>query len=115
MDSMPYTTNGPSSTECLDAGLVCSIDPTTGQCTECGQEEFPSRYGWTDWQSEEEELGSDGRKGVYWIEIFDPQGEEYAVIVHRTVGGLFPLDGSVAKEKEARAQQIVDALNSLSA
>lgn len=70
-----------------------------------------ARYGWTDWQSEEGELGPEGRKGVYWIEIVDPEGNEYAVIVHRTVDGQFPLDGPVAKEKEARAQQIVDALN----
>lgn len=70
-----------------------------------------ARFGWTDWQSEEEELGSDGRAGVYWLEIFGPDEEEYAVIIHRTVGGQFPLDGTVAKEKEARAQKIVDALN----
>jgi hypothetical protein len=38
----PYITNGASSEGCLNAGLVCSIDPMTGKCTECGQEEFPT-------------------------------------------------------------------------
>lgn len=32
-------TSGESSAACLDAGLVCSIDPTTGTCTECGHRE----------------------------------------------------------------------------
>lgn len=70
-----------------------------------------AKYGWTDWQSEYEELGSDGREGVYWIEIFEEDEGEIACIIHRTVDGKFPLDGPVAKEKEARAQMIVDALN----
>lgn len=38
-DDLPYITRGESSTECLDDGLVCSIDPATGECTECGTPE----------------------------------------------------------------------------
>lgn len=41
MDNLPYTTKGPSSEDCLDAGLVCSIDPLIGACTECGLYEYP--------------------------------------------------------------------------
>ncbi|MCK0441054.1 hypothetical protein MUG78_16770 [Gordonia alkaliphila] len=36
---LPYLTSGESSSECLDSGLVCSIDPRTGKCTECGKPE----------------------------------------------------------------------------
>jgi hypothetical protein len=36
---MPYLTRGESSSECLSRGLVCSIDPGTGRCTECGAAE----------------------------------------------------------------------------
>ena len=86
----------------LASVLVSDSDPDN---------EPEDKFTWNDWQSEEEELGTDGRVGVYWIEISDPNGEEYAVIVHRTVHGQFPLDGPVAKEKEERAQKIVDALN----
>lgn len=28
------------SSECLDNGLVCSVDPLTGRCTECGGREI---------------------------------------------------------------------------
>lgn len=34
--ALPYLTSGQSSEQCLDDGLVCSIDPLTGKCTECG-------------------------------------------------------------------------------
>ena len=61
----------------LAALLVSDSDPDN---------EPEDKFTWSDWQSEEDELGSDGRVGVYWIEISDPNGEEYAVIVHRTVG-----------------------------
>lgn len=36
---LPYLTRGESSDSCLDAELNCSIDPTTGECTECGAAE----------------------------------------------------------------------------
>jgi hypothetical protein len=42
---LPYLTDGPSSKECTDAGLTCSIDPATGKCTECGEfEQEPQVY-----------------------------------------------------------------------
>ncbi|QGJ95002.1 hypothetical protein KHQ86_gp158 [Gordonia phage Stormageddon] len=55
---LPHLTEGESSRQCLDAGLVCSIDPRTGKCTECGCYEHPeenhvhfafdaARPGWT--------------------------------------------------------------------
>jgi hypothetical protein len=31
---MPYLSDTDSA-ECLDNGLVCSVDPNTGRCTEC--------------------------------------------------------------------------------
>ena len=37
--------------------------------------------------------------------------DEIAVIVHRTCGGKYPLDGDLANQKRANAQMIVDALN----
>lgn len=69
------------------------------------------KYHWIGWESEEDEMVTDARPGTYWITICHPDGEEYAVIIHRTMGGKFPLDGDVAKGKEADAQRIVDALN----
>lgn len=74
------------------------------------EQESPA-YGYTGWQSEEDEDVQDARPGVYWITIFGPDGEEDAVIIHRTVGGQFPLDGDLAKSKMERAAKIVAALN----
>ena len=39
MSDLPYITKGESSSACLDSGLVCSIDPRTGKCSECGKAE----------------------------------------------------------------------------
>lgn len=50
---LPYLTNGPSSTECTDAGLTCSIDPVSGKCTECGQFEQEPQVYWDDDQPDE--------------------------------------------------------------
>lgn len=66
-------------------------------------------YHWIGWESEEEM--EPGRPDTYFLTICHPDGEEYAVIFHRTFGGQFPLDGDLAKRKEADAQRIVDALN----
>jgi len=38
-NSLPRLTRGESSAACLDAGLVCSVDPRSGNCTECGAPE----------------------------------------------------------------------------
>lgn len=108
-EATPYITRGASSDECLDQGLVCSIDPHTGRCTECGELEFPAAYHWTGWESEEDY--PPGRMGVYFLTIHTPDGDEYACILHRTEGEAYPLDGPIAKRKEANAQAIVDALN----
>ena len=70
----------------------------------------PPRYGWHGWAAETENENDDDREGVYYLTITD-DGEEMAVIVHRLVGGKFPLDGDVANGKVADAERIVAALN----
>ena len=76
----------------------------------------PPKYGWFDWEEDEE------REGVYFLTIstlrYDCgccdagcQGEEIAVIVHRTCGGRFPLTGEAAMAKVEQAKMIVAALN----
>lgn len=72
-------------------------------------EEYPPAYHWLGWEAEED--FEPGRPDTYFLTICYPDGEEMAVIVHRTVDGKFPLDGEGAKQKEQRAQAIVDALN----
>lgn len=75
------------------------------------QRGYVAQYGYTDWQSE---AGTtpDGRKDMHYIEILDPDGEEVAVIVHRTEGGEYPLEGPVAVAKMMRAEKMVGVLNS---
>ena len=70
----------------------------------------PPRYLWTGWEAEADNDNDDDRKDVYYLMITDA-GEEMAIIVHRTCGGKYPLDGSVALAKMARADWIVAALN----
>lgn len=70
-----------------------------------------SVYTWTGWEAEVDNDNDDDRVGVYYLTIRDPAGEEYAVIMHRTVGDRYPLDGDVAQEKVRRATRMVDALN----
>ena len=72
----------------------------------------PSLYSWNGWEAEPETTGDgSGDPEKFFITIRDPEGEEYALIVHRVCGGKHPLSGSIAVEKERRAQNIVDALN----
>lgn len=79
-------------------------------------------YGYEDWQSEVEETDGDGREGVYFLTIglyeTDEGGGEYmaeevASIIHRTVGGKYPLDGPEAEKRVENARKIVRALNFL--
>lgn len=75
-------------------------------------EESPERYDWVGWEAEPETTGDgSGDPEKHFLTIRDPGGEEYAVIVHRTVGGKYPLDGPLAEQKCVNAQNIVDALN----
>jgi hypothetical protein len=75
----------------------------------------PWRFTWTGWERETELTGDGlGDPDKYFLLIRDPDGEEYACIVHRTEGGRFPLEGEIAKEKEGRALNIVAALNYVS-
>jgi hypothetical protein len=71
-----------------------------------------NKFGWIDF----DHMDSDEDPERFYIEIFSLDGdgyygEEIAVICHRLVGGKYPLDGSVANEKRAHAQRIVDLLN----
>lgn len=69
-----------------------------------------TRYRWWGWAAETDLDNDDDREGVYYLTIGDDE-DELAIIVHRTVGGKYPLDGDVANSKVVRAQRIVDALN----
>lgn len=64
-------------------------------------------YTWTDFEPDE----FDNIPDKHYITILDEVGEEFAIIVHRTCGGDYPLDGAVAEVKRGRAQMLVDALN----
>lgn len=68
-----------------------------------------SSYDWTGWESEEEATDGPARPDTHFITIRE-DGEEIAVIIHRTCGGQFPLDGELAKSKEAMADRIVAGL-----
>jgi hypothetical protein len=72
-----------------------------------------SSYDWTGWESEEEATDGPARPDTHFITIRE-DGEEIAVIVHRTCDGEFPLDGEEAKSKEALAERIVAALRGAS-
>jgi len=70
-------------------------------------------YGWIDFDVDEstDEVPD---KYVLFIGTWDTSGsydEEVAVMVHRTVGGMYPLDGEIANRKRRMAQRIVDLLN----
>lgn len=69
----------------------------------------PSRYTSTYWQHEADL--PEGREGVYFLQILDPEGEEYAVIIHQTWGGMYPIGGRISNEKLERANHICEALN----
>lgn len=67
------------------------------------------RYAFHDFDLDD---SSDAIPHKYVLEIEDLHtGDEVAVIVHRTEGGRFPLDGHVAEKKRRNARMIVDALN----
>jgi hypothetical protein len=68
-------------------------------------------YNWHGWMAETDNDNADDREGVWYLTIVDPDGEEYAVIMHRLCGGKYPLDGELAQSKVARAETIVAALN----
>lgn len=71
--------------------------------------------GWLDFEPEPDGTGDgsgDPDKHILTI-VNDPGGDndEIAVIVHRTVGGKYPIDGALANRKRRIAQVICDALN----
>ena len=70
-----------------------------------------AEFGWYGWEAEPDMTGDgSGDPDKYFITI-TKGGEEYALIVHRTVGGKYPLDGDVAIQKTYQAEHIVNALN----
>lgn len=74
--------------------------------------ESPGKYDWVGWEAEPETTNDgSGDPEKHFLTVRDPEGEEYALIVHRTVGGKYPLDGDLAQEKIAKAKNIVAALN----
>lgn len=91
--------------------MISAVKPTSlSWCFEVAQ--GIGSFGWTDFESEPGLLGDgSGDPGKYILTITDPEGEEFATIVHRTWDGKFPLHGEVAQEKRARAERIVSALN----
>ena len=59
----------------------------------------PPRFDWWGWAPEPDTTGDgSGDPDKHFITIVD-DGEEMAVIVHRTVGGKYPLDGRVALKR----------------
>jgi len=64
-------------------------------------------YSWIDF---EEDWSTDQIKDKFILTILDPEGEEFASIVHRA-SNEFPIDGDLAEQKRDNAQKIVDALN----
>lgn len=67
---------------------------------------------WNDFESEPNITGDgSGDPDTHYLTIRDEDGEELAVICHRTCDGKYPLDGDLANRKRHNAQVIVDALN----
>lgn len=67
-------------------------------------------YGWWGWAEETDLDNADDRPDVWFLTITE-DGEEMAVIMHRTCDGKYPITGDVANAKIERAQKIVTALN----
>lgn len=89
---LPYLTSGPSSKECTEAGLVCSIDPEQGKCTECGEfEQEPVIYS--------EPADAEDR----------PWGDDTAQIVDLTAAGV------IAYCHKENAHRVVMALRAFDA
>jgi hypothetical protein len=68
-------------------------------------------YQWLGWEPETDLGNPDDRQDVYFLTIADADGDEQAIIVHRTCDGRYPLDSETAWRKEERAARIVAALN----
>ena len=70
------------------------------------EESAEPRYDWIDFEPDD----ADNVPDKYILTIREDE-EELAVIVHRTLGDTFPLNGRLADSKRAAAQRIVDTLN----
>lgn len=73
-------------------------------------------YGWLDFEAEPEMTGDgagDPEKFFLLIGEWDrgAYSDEVCTIVHRTCGGKYPLDGTIAERKRLVAQHIVKLLN----
>lgn len=75
-----------------------------------------SPYGWLDFEPEPDMTGDgegDPDKHILLIGEWANMSysHEVCVIVHRTCGGTYPIDGALAEQKRLVAQHIVKALN----
>ena len=73
-------------------------------------------YGWLDFEAEPALTGNgEGDPETFFIIIGDWDrgafSDEVCVIVHRTCGGKYPIDGALANQKRRIAQQLVAMLN----
>lgn len=68
-------------------------------------------FTWIDFEPEPDGTGDgSGDPNKHILTILDPDGDEFAIIVHR-VSAQFPLDGPVANEKRERAAWACNALS----
>lgn len=68
---------------------------------------------WIDFEPETDTTGDgSGDLDKYILTITNDAGDEVAVIVHRTCGGKYPLDGEVADRKRHNAKLIVQTMRS---
>lgn len=108
-------TFGPFNSTAVEFAMEAQLGHVSHWTIDSGNEraeEPPEQYDWVGWEAEPEMTGDgSGDPEKHFLTIRDPGGEEYAVIVHRTVGGKCPLDGPLAEQKCVNAQNIVDALN----
>lgn len=71
-----------------------------------------SQSQWFDFEPEPQTTGDgSGDPDKQILTIATDDGEELAVIVHRTCHGGFPIDGPTANHKRALAEHIVTTLN----
>ena len=69
--------------------------------------DMTTRYDWIDF---EEDDSTDAVPDKFVLIIRQDEAE-FATIIHRTVGGKYPINGELAEQKRRNAELIVAALN----